>query len=90
MINIFTHIHNDFTNAQLQNAYFYLKDDMGVEVCNIQEMICHALLCSYGNIDGAISYIVDWVYDAHQKKRNTLTDKVTGVANAEAINKIER
>jgi hypothetical protein len=42
---------------------------MNLEVSNIQEMICHALLMSYGNVDGAISYIVDWVYDAHQKEK---------------------
>ena len=69
MINIFLHIHKDFTNAQLQNAYFYLKDEMDVEVYNIQEMICHALLMSYGNVDGAISYIVDWVYESNQKEK---------------------
>tara|TARA_R110000764_G_scaffold39841_1_gene89065 strand:+ start:90 stop:386 length:297 start_codon:yes stop_codon:yes gene_type:complete len=98
MINIFTHIDKDFTKAQLQNAYFYLKDNMDVEVNNIQEMICHALLCSYGNVDGAISYIVDWVYDAHVDSRpmdyikteDYLTDSATGIANAKAINKIER
>ena len=76
MINIFTHIDKDFTKAQLQNAYFYLKEDMDVEVYNIQEMICHALLMSYGNVDGAISYIVDWVYESHQKNREVSPNKI--------------
>tara|TARA_B110000208_G_scaffold143221_1_gene172782 strand:- start:244 stop:543 length:300 start_codon:yes stop_codon:yes gene_type:complete len=99
MINIFTHIQNEFTNAQLQNAYFYLKDNMDVDVKNIQEMICHALLCSYGNVDGAISYIVDWVYDAHIDSRpmdyikteDFLTDSSTGIAKDKRPNlEIER